>query len=166
MNQQQIEHPRLGPTVRRHNSKQDYETPIEFIRVVESRFGRIKVDLAATEKDAKADRYITQEQDSLSQHWHHRFGSLFLWLNPPFNNVAPWVEKCLLESQKGARILLLTQASVGSNWFAEYIFGHANIYFLRPRLSFDGENPYPKDLMLSAFAPEIANPRIQCWKWK
>ena len=60
MNYKLLENPALGPTVRRHHSKQDYETPAEFIQAVEVRFGKIKVDLAATEQNAKADRYITQ----------------------------------------------------------------------------------------------------------
>jgi hypothetical protein len=73
MNQQLIENPRLGPTVRRHNSKQDYETPIEFMQAVESRFGKIKVDLAATEKDTKAmdtDRgFLTSSTERCQGTW-------------------------------------------------------------------------------------------------
>ena len=87
-------------------------------------------------------------------------------LETPFNDVAPWAKKCWKESQRGARILLLNQASVGSNWFADYVFGNAYVCFLRPRLSFDGNSPFAKDLTLLAFVPGNTNPHLQCWKWK
>ena len=82
-----------------------------------------------------------------------------------WNNIAPWAKKCLEESRLGARIFLLTPASVGSNWFADYVHEKARVLFLSPRLSFDGANSYPKDIILSEFSKD-AFVGYECWRWK
>lgn len=74
-----------------------------------------------------------------------------LWLNPPFNNIPAWASRCQNESLLGANILLLTPASVGSNWFANFVAGFADVYLLNGRLSFIKGEPYNKDCMLSHF---------------
>lgn len=159
-----------GPSVSSgKNSRQDYATPRDFIRAVEARFGRISWDLAADYTNYKGPegRYFDLEDDSLKQDWH-KLGGL-LWLNPPFKMLGPWIQKCSEEWIKGAQILLLAPASVGSNWFAEYIHGKHHVLFLSPRLTFDGcSDPYPKDLMLIHFAlPDgaFALDSYQCWRW-
>lgn len=153
---------KTGAALNRGHSRQDYATPWSFIHAVEKRFGKIDCDLAASQHNAKASCFITEEQDSLSMRWPV-FNTL-LWLNPPFGNITPWAKKCYEESQLGAHILLLVPASVGSNWFAEFVHEKARVYFLRPRLMFEGEkDPYPRDLLLANFGPV---PGYECWNWK
>lgn len=154
---------KTGAGMARHRSKQDYSTPNEFLWAVESRFGKISFDLAADEQNKKAPSFYSVEEDSLKQDWHSLRGLLFL--NPPFNDIAPWAEKCDYESNLGARILFLTPASVGSNWFADHVHRRARVYAIRPRLSFDGKNPYPKDCILSYYSFGTAN-TFETWKWK
>lgn len=150
-------------------SKQDYETPWEFIRAVERRFGKIAVDLAARADNAKAPNFVTPEQDSLSivVDWN-QWASTVCWLNPPFANIASWAEKASLAApcfaKAGGRILMLTPASIGSEWFAAHVYGKALVLGVRPRLTFEGEkDPYPKDLMLSVFG---APPGFDVWRYK
>ncbi len=50
--------PRTGASMNRGNSKQDYETPDDFIAAVVKRFGRLSVDLAATADNRKCDCYV------------------------------------------------------------------------------------------------------------
>jgi hypothetical protein len=93
-----------------------------------------------------------------------------LWLNPPFDTIAPWAEKCAATSGftqsrtrvVWQRVLFLVPASVGSEWFAKFCDGEALVLFLRPRLSFDGKNPYPKDCLLAVYGVQ---PGYECWKW-
>lgn len=156
--------PRSGAALNRHRSKQDYETPLDLIAAIEKRFGKLSWDLAASEENKKAPSWIGKEINSLMVDWHKLNGLCFL--NPEFNNIAPWAEKCMKESLMGATILFLTPASIGSNWFADYVDGHAMVYALRPRLSFDGKNPYPKDCILSFFSAGGRQSGFECWKWK
>ena len=66
----------------------------------------------------------------------------------------------------GRRILLLTPASVGSRWFADHVWGHALVLALSPRLTFVGEtHPYPSDLILSVYDPEMER-GFAPWRWR
>ena len=150
-----------GPSVKRHRSKQDYATPPEFMSAVVTRFGSINFDLAASEHNAKHANYFSAADDSLRQEWHKIPG--LLWLNPPFDNIAPWARKCGAESTLGAKILFLTPSSIGSNWFANHVHGKALVLALQGRISFDGIAPYPKDCILSGYG---FNPIFDVWKWE
>jgi phage N-6-adenine-methyltransferase len=157
------DHPAVaGPTIKRGRSKQDHPTPPEFIRAVEQKFGKLDIDLAANKENAKAPRFISEEQNSLTTNWAQLGG--LLWLNPPFAHIEPWAAKCRMAAENGARILLLTPASVGSVWFGSHILGRAMVFSLFPRISFDGIAPYPKDCMLSVFWGGVCG--FDMWKWK
>ena len=94
-----------------------------------------------------------------------------LWLNCEFNDIPRWTERVRDESGKGANILSLTPASVGSVWFDTLVAAHANVYLLRPRISFIPGEPYNKDCMLAHFvSPSDRDgdtfPFICTWHWK
>lgn len=161
---------RSGASFRRHASKQTYATPREFLAAVKSKFAidRFNWDLAASRANTVARHYYDEASDSLKQDWTVLRGHL--WLNPPFADIAPWARKCA-ETIKFARaenyaltVYFLVPASVGSNWFADHVYPHAHVFFLRPRLMFVGhEDPYPKDLMLAVYGSHGG----QCllWRW-
>jgi phage N-6-adenine-methyltransferase len=158
---------RMMPRQKPGLSRQDFATPKGFIATVEKRFGKLEVDLAATARNAKAPRYVTPKEDSFSVEWQTEFDGMVCWLNPPFGNIGPWAEKCAAEGPymgNGGVILFLTPASIGANWFARYVYRNALVIGLQGRLSFDGKNPYPKDL-LSVFGPGVP-PGFEVWDWE
>lgn len=124
--------------------------------------GRARVpnhDLKAFAKDAlKQDWAWLSKQDPIG----------WLWLNCEFSDCETWAAKCASEAERGARILLLTPASVGSNWFANNIARTADVHLLNGRLCFDGVNPFPKDCMLSVFDKVNfkGRPRMYLWNWR
>lgn len=163
------------------DSKQDYQTPPEFIAAVEKRFGKIVFDLAAGALNRQADRYYSVVEDSLKQDWAALAKELrtttnkpaLLWLNPPFNRIEPWAEKCAKEARLdpefyhlGNKIAFLVPASVGSQWFRIWVEGNADTYFCTGRLSFDGKSPFPKDCMLCIFPFQGDWPTIETWDWR
>lgn len=148
----------------RGQSRQDFGTPDDFFLVVRKRFGHIAWDLAASAENTKAFEWFNEEVDSLKQPWADLERN-WLWLNPPFSQIRPWAKKCYEESEKGAKILFLVPAAVGSNWFAEFVHRKAVVFFLSPRLCFDGKNPYPKDIILIAYN-KIIQPDYETWRWK
>jgi phage N-6-adenine-methyltransferase len=155
---------RKGPIQKPHRSRQDYETPRVFIDAVERRFGPLYCDLAATAENAKAPEWLSEPSDSLSVPWEDTFPYGILWINPPFGNIAPWAEKCAVESQsRYGLILLLTPASVGSEWYSKHVHRKAYVLLLSPRLSFDGVNPFPRDLMLSVYGYGLHG--MDTWRW-
>lgn len=159
------------PAQRPGSSRQDYGTPAEFMRAVALKFGQPAWDLAASAENAKAPNWIGADRDSLIQDWFRLPG--LLWLNPPFARIEPWARKCVEESRLGARILLLTPASVGSDWHKDHVHGKAFVYFLNGRITFDGTPPnprtgridqYPKDCMVSAFG--FGRTGFDVWNWR
>ena len=158
-------------------SKQDYATPMELIRAVEKRFGVIVHDLCAHAQNARVASYYSKEQDCFKQAWAKDFPAGNLWGNPEFGGgfIGHFAEKCYVESrQRDGLIIMLTPASIGSEWFAAHVEKKALVIGLRPRLSFDGIDPYPKDCMLSVYGLDPSAPPsamqylsgFETWRWK
>lgn len=154
---------RTGPSIRRGRSKQDYGTPLKFIAAVNARFGPIEWDLACTRENKKAPWGISPPADSLQHVWSALCGNA--WLNPPFDNIAPWAEKMDLEMRRRNYFsFFLTPASIGTDWFAKHVAGKAMVLGLSPRLTFEGcDDPYPKDLMLSVYGYGFHG--FDTWRW-
>lgn len=156
------------PAQNRAKSKQDYQTPDDFIDAVRLRFGPLAIDLAATAQNRKAPIHLGLDvhEDALSVQWPIARGAIG-WLNPPFAKLDPWVAKCVASRsrlQGGARILLLVPASIGACWFLDHVHGKAFVHALSPRLKFIGcKDPYPKDCILAEYG---AAPGFDVWRWK
>jgi len=153
------------PAQKPGRSKQDYATPRPFLDAVERRFGPIRLDLAAHQDNHVCPDWLgpgSTKPDAFKVRWSNYPG--VLWLNPPFEDIAPWAEMAAAEGSNGARVVMLVPAAVGSNWFADHVHHKALVLAIRPRLSFDGVNPYPKDLMLACYGPWVA-PGFDCWRW-
>jgi phage N-6-adenine-methyltransferase len=163
---------RKMPVQKPGKSKQDYATPRSFIAAVEKKFGKISLDLAANKKNRVCENYLgpdhdnPKRRDAFEVDWAKALGKgKHAWLNPPFADIAPWAKICMgvtRELRIDQDIFFLIPASVGSNYFAEYIFDVAKVLFIRPRLSFDGKDPYPKDLILCVYN---APPGFDTWRW-
>ena len=150
-----------GPTIDRKNSRQDYETPWKLIWRIETKFNvRFDFDLAASPRNARALNYFTEEDDSLSLEWPTY---KTCWLNPPFKNIGKWAEKCY-KNRFQSKIFFLTPASVGSNWFRDFVYQKAMVIVLNGRITFEGEkDPYPKDCMISIFGLPYD---FKIWSWE
>lgn len=162
--------PRKMPAQRPGKSKQDYATPLNFIKACEVKFGKIVIDLAATKENRVCSAYFGPDhhnsllRDSFEVDWRKYLSRTGIaWLNPPFGDIGPWAERCsvtkLLSRQ---RILFLVPASVGSEWFAKSVFKKSGVYAVRPRLSFDGKDPYPKDCCLCVYGEK---PGFKLWRY-
>ena len=163
---------RTGPSIKRGQSKQDHETPKDFIEAIEKRFGRIEWDLAANEQNKKATCYFGPDhknpdcRDGLAQDWDELVGGGgVFWLNLEFGFIDPWAEKCASARGRCGFTLLLTPASIGTDWFREHVENKAVVLGLSPRIKFVGETQgYPKDLMLSVFGFGLSG--FGTWRWK
>lgn len=67
-----------------------------------------------------------------------------MFCNPPYGNgIKKWVHKAYEESKKGTTIVLLIPSRTDTSYFHEYIYGKAEVRFLRGRLIFTDENGKP-----------------------
>lgn len=149
-------------------SEQVVVTPDEFVEAVKFRLNitGFNYDLAADADNTKATSYYSKEDDALKQSWTFHFNAGWSWLNPPYENIGPWVEKAWNESRKGAQVAMLIPASVGSNYWAKWVDGKAYVTFLNGRVRFVGHpTGFPKDLVLLLYTPYLMGGSC-IWRWK
>lgn len=134
------------------SKRMDWCTPQDFFDRLDAEF-HFALDAAATERSAKCRKYYTPETDGLKQSWDSG-GAVFC--NPPYGrNIGEWVRKAYEESQSGTTIVLLIPARTDTAYFHDYIYGKAEIRFVRGRLKFTDENgtgrqsaPFPSMLVI------------------
>lgn len=115
----------------------DWCTPQQFFDELNKEFC-FELDAAATDKAAKCRKYFTPETDGLNNSWDAN-GAVFC--NPPYGReIGKWVKKAHEESQKGTTIVLLIPARTDTSYFHDYIYGKAEIRFIRGRLKFTDED--------------------------
>ena len=64
------------------------------------------------------------------------------FLNPPYSNPTPWVERAYEESLKGKTIVGLLRGDTSTRWFHDWVLPHAKLRFIKGRIKFNG-NPAP-----------------------
>lgn len=157
------------PVQKPGKSEQVVCTPKNFLKAVKNRFylkEGFAYDLAADADNTVAEQWFDEEADALVQDWHQIKG--ISWCNPPFGDLEPWVAKAVLEANKGADLLMLLPASVGSNWWRSFVDSRSRVYFLNGRLTFVGhKSPYPKDLALVHYHRVFMEcPGYTVWNWR
>lgn len=118
--------------------KMDWRTPKDFFQELDQEF-HFGLDAAATSENAKCRCFFTPEMNGLSLPWSG-YGAVFC--NPPYGReIGKWVQKAYSEHVRGGvTIAMLIPARTDTSYFHDYIYGKAEIRFLRGRLKFEDEN--------------------------
>ena len=121
------------------SSKTDlWATPQDFFDKLDSEF-HFETDVCALPENAKCRKFYTPEQDGLAQTWEG-----VCWCNPPYGRqIGKWVRKA---SESNATVVMLIPARTDTAWFHDYIYGKAEVRFVRGRLRFSGAQhnaPFP-----------------------
>lgn len=151
-----------GAALARHRNDGAYRTPDDFRAAVVGRFGAPDIDLACDESNRFGPVGYTVADNALIQPWTTPDGC-YGWLNPPYGSIGEWARRC---AESRANILLLVPASIGANWYRDWVYPYAKTIALNGRMSFDGKNPYPKDLMLCQYAANVVPRSLEIWDWK
>ena len=131
------------------SEKDDWETPQDFFDELDREF-HFDLDPAADSSNHKCDNYFTKETDGLSREW----GGRRVFLNPPYGTVIKkWVRKAYEESRKAnTTVVMLIPARTDTAYFHDYIYGKAEIRFIRGRLKFsNAKNAAPFPSMICIF---------------
>jgi phage N-6-adenine-methyltransferase len=75
------------------------------------------------------------------------------FVNPPYSNIKGFLEKAVEELQKNTEIVVfLIPSRTDTKWFHEYIYGKAEIRFIKGRLKFgNSKNSAPFPSMICIF---------------
>ena len=137
-----------------------FETPEWLFNALDREFD-FRFDLACNEKNAKCQKFYTEKEDSLSQDWHKLEG--WLWLNPPYSPLKPWIVKAQEENKKGAKIVVLCPPIISSRYFQEHL--PSEIRFIVGRVPFILNGVEMKsntnDSCLLIYDTKIRQPKIQ-----
>ena len=103
------------------NIRDKWETPSAIVEFLNEEF-RFDLDVAANSQNRKCGDYLGPDhadplrRDALAFPWAPHT----CWLNPPYSNIKPWLEKAEEETHKGATVVALTPMDPSTKWFAEY----------------------------------------------
>lgn len=125
----------------------EWETPQAFFDELNKEF-HFTLDPCCTDENAKCTKHYTIEQDGLKQDWTGET----VYCNPPYGRtMGLWVRKCYEHFCRGGTAVMLIPARTDTKVFHEYIYGKAEIRFVRGRLRFGNSKmdaPFPSMIVI------------------
>lgn len=147
------------------------QTPLYLFRALDLEFN-FALDAAALPETALCEKYLTPDIDALGVNWSDFISpslrAPWAWLNPPYSNIGPWVEKAIEQQGRGIGTVMLVPQDTSTEWYpgeraseVQHITGYRddNGKWRNGRVSFinkvTGEEMKgnPKGSMLLIFAP-------------
>lgn len=143
-------------------ARQAWETPPALFETLHNEY-RFTVDAAANADNAKLARFWTREHDGLAQRWEGER----VFCNPPYNEIAPWVERAWAAHDKDPSSMsaLLLPARTGAGWFADFAL-EGSIHWFRGRVQFRAssgvaQSSNAEDSILVVFGVDEVGPIVR-----
>ena len=127
----------------------EWSTPQNVFEELNKEF-HFNLDPCATKDNAKCRKFFTKAQDGLKQNWQ----GYNVFCNPPYGRkIKEWVRKAYEESLKPkTTVVMLIPARTDTSYFHDYIYGKAEIRFIRGRLKFgNAKNSAPFPSMIAIY---------------
>ena len=133
------------------SNSEEWATPQDFFDRLNEEFN-FTLDPCSTDENAKCEKHFTKEQDGLKQDWTGEV----VFCNPPYGkNIWKWCRKCYEHSLNGGTAVMLVPARTDTGWFHDWVYGKAEIRFVRGRLHFNGSKwPAPFPSMVAIYRSE------------
>lgn len=130
------------------SASDDWETPQALFDALNAEF-HFTLDPCSSDANAKCEKHFTRDDDGLVQDWSGEV----VYCNPPYGReMSKWVKKCYEHSQEGGTAVMLIPARTDTKAFHEYIYGKAEIRFLKGRLHFgNSKQPAPFPSMVVVY---------------
>lgn len=133
----------------------EWATPLAIYRALDTEF-KFTLDVCASPLNAKHVRYLTKDVDALGISWARER----VFCNPPYGlKIEAFVRKALLEATEHDTLaVMLLPARTDTIWFHDVVLPHAEIRFIRGRLSYTlgkgaGPGRAPFASMVAIFRP-------------
>lgn len=124
----------------------EWETPQWLFDKLNREFN-FTLDVCATQKNAKCDKYFTKIEDGLKQDWSKDI----CWMNPPYGReISKWIKKAYEESLRGATVVCLIPSRTDTQWWHNYVM-KGKVRFIKGRLKFGGAKnsaPFPSAIVV------------------
>ena len=109
----------------------EWATPPEIFEPLNAEFN-FTLDPCSSDQNYKCEKHYTKDDDGLSKSWKGET----VFCNPPYGrDIKHWARKCYEES-KHATIVMLIPARTDTKYFHDYIYGKAELRFLKGRIKF------------------------------
>lgn len=107
-----------------------WQTPIPLFVALDAEFC-LTLDAASSADNALCNRYITEEQNTLETPWADYLSIPgYVWLNPPYSDITPFVQKAADESKNQIGTVMLVPADTSVGWFREAIETASEVRFI------------------------------------
>lgn len=105
-----------------------------------NQFYKFTLDPCATKENAKCSKFYTKQDNGILQNWSGEVA----FVNPPYSEVADWVEKCYQENlQNGVTSVLLIPSRTDTKWFHKFCMKADLIQFVKGRVKFENGSSKP-----------------------
>ena len=126
----------------------EWETPQDFYDKLNGEF-HFTLDPCASDANHKCEKYFTKKQNGLNQSWKGHC----VFCNPPYGkSIIAWVEKAYIESRdEDTTVVMFIPARTDTQWFHNFVFGKAEIRFIKGRIKFGGAKynaPFPSMVVI------------------
>lgn len=136
-----------------------WQTPKALYDYLHAEFN-FSVDLAASALNKLHENYITEDMNALKINWCGMYGVAWGWMNPPYSNIGPFIEKAIEQQEKGFGTVMLVPSDTSVGWFDLALRSVSEVRFITGgRLSFiradtgKAVNGNNKGSMLLIFSP-------------
>ena len=116
----------------------DRRTPIELFKQIDEEFNFQLDPCTSSSKHGNLEtpRYYTKKEDGLMQDWWPHSPA---FVNPPFDNIGPWLRKAHFESRRGCTCVVLVPSKTDTAWWHDLVLEKADeIRYIRGRVKFEG----------------------------
>lgn len=124
----------------------EWETPQYLFDKLNVKY-KFNLDVCATSKNAKCNKYYTIEDNGLKQEW---IGNC--WMNPPYGReIGKWIKKAYESSLNGAIIVCLIPSRTDTQWWHDYVMRADKIIYIKGRLKFGNHKnsaPFPSAIVI------------------
>lgn len=121
-----------------------WATPQDVFDALNAEF-HFTIDVAANSENAKCERFFAADENGLKQSW---VGER-VFCNPPYSEVATWIKKAAIS--KAETVVMLIPARTDTKAWHRWIFGNAEVRFIKGRLKFNGHSnsaPFPSAVII------------------
>lgn len=129
------------------SASEEWATPQELFDELNKEF-RFTLDPCSTDENAKCKKHYTKAENGLIQDWTGET----VFINPPYGRrIEPWIIKAYEHFVGGGTSVLLLPARTDTKWFHRWIYGKAEIRFIRGRVKYGGSKvnaPFPSMIVI------------------